>query len=247
MSTDLLEDSGTDSVTVGVYRTSSTVAGGRRFSFSALVVVGDRRGKVGLGYAKSNQVPTSVEKATREGRRKMRGFPLQGRTIPHTVEGRFGASKVRLVPASPGTGVIAGASVRAVLEMFGVQDCLTKCYGSSNPKNLVKATFEALSSLRTRATIEALRGITLGTTAVEDAIQRGMAAMPQQKIGERAQAPVNTVGDDRRGGRGGRGGPRGGGRRREEFGGGAPSAPSTPAAPAAPDAAAPASPDAPAK
>lgn len=246
MATDLLDESGTDSVTVGVYRTSSTVAGGRRFSFSALVVVGDRRGKVGLGYAKSNQVPTSVEKATREGRRKMRGFPLQGRTIPHTVEGRFGASKVRLVPASPGTGVIAGASVRAVLEMFGVQDCLTKCYGSSNPKNLVKATFEALSSLRTRETVEALRGITLGSTAVEDAIQRGMAAMPQQKTGERAQAPVNTVGDDRRGGRGGRGGPRGGGRRREEFGGAAPSAPS---APAAPDAAAPApaSPDAPAK
>lgn len=230
MATDLLDDSGTDSVTVGVYRTSSTVAGGRRFSFSALVVVGDRRGKVGLGYAKSNQVPTSVEKATREGRRKMRGFPLQGRTIPHTAEGRFGASKVRLVPASPGTGVIAGAAVRAVLEMFGVQDCLTKSYGSTNPKNLVKATFEALASLRTRETVESLRGVQLGATAVEDAIQRGMAAMPQQKTGERAQAPVNTVGDDRRGGRGGgRGGPRG--RRREE-----PQADAGAAAPAAPEA-----------
>ena len=212
---DNFDDSGVDATTVKVFRTSSTVAGGRRFSFGALVVVGDRHGKVAVGYAKSNQVPTSVEKATREGRRKLRAYPLQGRTLPHSVEGRFGASKVRLVPASPGTGVIAGASVRAVLDMLGVQDCLTKAYGSTNAKNLVKATFAALDSLRTRERIEQLRGVTLGTTTVEDAIARGVAAMPSQKSGERAAAPVNTVGDERR--RGGGGGGGGGGGR---FGGG---------------------------
>ena len=208
---DNFDDSGVDATTVKVFRTSSTVAGGRRFSFGALVVVGDRHGKVAVGYAKSNQVPTSVEKATREGRRKLRAYPLQGRTLPHSVEGRFGASKVRLIPASPGTGVIAGASVRAVLDMLGVQDCLTKAYGSTNAKNLVKATFAALDSLRTRERIEQLRGVTLGTTTVEDAIARGVAAMPSQRSGERAAAPVNTVGDDRRRGGGGGGGGRFGG------------------------------------
>lgn len=200
-----------DSTTVGIYRTSSTVAGGRRFSFSALVVVGDKNGRVGIGYAKSNQVPQSIEKAQREARRKMKSFPMEGRTIPHEVEGRFGASKVRLIPASPGTGVIACTAVRGILDMVGVHDCLTKCYGSTNSKNLVKATLEALGRLRPRQKVEALRGVQLGATAVEEAIRRGAAAMPVQRSGEKAAAPVNTVGDDRR--RAGRGGPRGGGRR----------------------------------
>ncbi len=235
---EMLEDNGTDAITVGVYRTSSTVAGGRRFSFAALVVVGNRRGEVGVGYAKSNQVPQAVEKATREARRKTKRYPVQATTVPHTVEGRFGASKVVLVPASPGTGIKAGAAVRAVLELLGVKDCLSKCYGSSNPKNLVKATFEALAMLQTRERIEALRGVTLGTTAVEDAIARGMAFMPKSSGGPRAQAPVNTVGDDRRRG-GQRGGPRGGGRRFD--GGDAPApAPAPAAAPAAPTTDAPA-------
>jgi len=239
------EERDNDSTTVGVYRTSATVAGGRRFSFSALVVVGDKNGSVGMGYAKSNQVPQSVEKAQKEGRRKMRRYPLQGRTIPHSVEGRFGASKVRLVPAAPGTGVIAGAAVRAILDMIGVQDCLTKCYGSSNPKNLVKATLVALDKLRTRESVESLRGVTIGSTDVEESIRKGAAAMPVQRSGEKAQAPVNTVGDDRRGGRGGRGGPGRGGRGgRGGFDGGAPSAPAfAPSAPPAPSApAAPGSP-----
>ncbi|MSQ90066.1 MAG: 30S ribosomal protein S5 [Phycisphaerales bacterium] len=240
---DNFDDSGVDATTVKVFRTSSTVAGGRRFSFGALVVVGDRHGKVAVGYAKSNQVPTSVEKATREGKRKLRAYPLQGRTLPHSVEGRFGASSVRLVPASPGTGVIAGASVRAVLDMLGVQDCLTKAYGSTNAKNLVKATFAALDLLKTRERVEQLRGVSLGTTSVEDAIARGMAAMPAQRSGERAAAPVNTVGDERRrGGGGGRsggggrgfGGGGGGGRPRSDDGGrsNAPAAPSHTPAPA---------------
>lgn len=234
---EMLEDNGTDAITVGVYRTSSTVAGGRRFSFAALVVVGNRRGEVGVGYAKSNQVPQAVEKATREARRKTKRYPIQATTVPHTVEGRFGASKVVLVPASPGTGIKAGAAVRAVLELLGVKDCLSKAYGSSNPKNLVKATFDALAMLQTRERVEALRGVTLGTTAVEDAIARGMAFMPKSSGGPRAQAPVNTVGDDRRRG-GQRGGPRGGGRR---FDGGEAPAPSAApaAAPAAPSAEAP--------
>jgi small subunit ribosomal protein S5 len=185
------ETSSIESTTVGVYRTSSTVAGGRRFSFSAMVVVGDRRGRAGVGYAKSNQVPTSIEKAQKEGRRKMGSFQLQGKTIPHLVVGRYGATTVKLIPAAPGTGVIAGAAVRAVLDMIGVQDCLTKVYGSSNPKNVV-----------------ALRGITLPETAVEEAIKRGAAFMPSAKSGEKMAAPKNTVGDENR--RGGRGGPRGG-------------------------------------
>ena len=222
------ETSSIESTTVGVYRTSSTVAGGRRFSFSAMVVVGDRHGRAGVGYAKSNQVPQSIEKAQKEGRRKMNAFQLQGKTIPHMVVGRFGATTVKLIPAAPGTGVIAGAAVRAVLEMIGVQDCLTKVYGSSNQKNVVKATMAALGTLRTRQQVETLRGVTLGETAVEQAIKRGAAFMTA-KSGEKMAAPKNTVGEENR--RGGRGGPRGGGRGRRSDGdagggggGGAPAA-----------------------
>jgi len=202
------ESSSIESVTVGINRTSATVKGGRRFSFSALVVVGDRQGRVGLGYGKANQVPPSIEKAQKAAKRKLRSYPLQGKTIPHEVEGRFGASGVRLVPASPGTGITAGSAVRAVLEMFGVQDCLTKCYGSTNKINLVKATIDALSHLRRREEIEALRGVVLGESVVETMVRRGMAFMPVASGGDRAAAPVNTVGDDRRRGprRGGRGG-----------------------------------------
>ncbi len=205
-------DSSVDSVTIKVFRTSTTVKGGRRFSFAALVVSGDRKGTVGIGYQKSAQVPMAVEKAQREASRRLRAFPLQGRTIPHAVEGRFGATIVRLIPAAPGTGVIAGATVRNILDMFGVQDCLTKVYGSSNPRNLVKAAFDALDQLRTREKVQQLRGVEIPETAVEVAIRRGSASMVKLAGGERMAAPVNTVGDDRRGGRGGRGGPRGGGR-----------------------------------
>jgi small subunit ribosomal protein S5 len=205
------ETSSIESTTVGVYRTSSTVAGGRRFSFSAMVVVGDRRGRAGVGYAKSNQVPQSIEKAQKEGRRKMNAFQLQGKTIPHMVIGRFGATTVKLMPAAPGTGVIAGAAVRAVLEMIGVQDCLTKVYGSSNPKNVVKATMDALGTMRTREQVQSLRGVEIPATVVEEAIKRGMAFMPQVRTGEKMAAPKNTVGEENR--RGGRGGPRRGPRR----------------------------------
>ncbi|MCE2882229.1 MAG: hypothetical protein LW636_07720, partial [Planctomycetaceae bacterium] len=132
--------------------------------------------------------------------------------------------------AAPGTGVIAGAAVRAVLEMIGVQDCLTKVYGSSNPKNVVKATLGALETLRTRQQVEALRGVTLPETGVEEAIKRGMAFMPQTKGGEKMAAPKNTVGEENR--RGGRGGPRRGGPRRDRGseGGGEAAAPAAPTA-----------------
>jgi small subunit ribosomal protein S5 len=216
------ESSSLESTTVGVYRTSATVKGGRRFSFSALVVVGDRAGRVGLGYAKSNQVPQAIEKAQKVGKRRMKAYPMIGRTIPHAVTGRFGACSVRLVPASPGTGVIAGAATRAVLEMLGVQDCLTKAFGSTNPKNLTKAALDGLGQLRTKELIGELRGVALDLTSVEQAIEKSKAFMTTSGTGEKAKAPVNTVGMETkggRGGRGGRGGPGGGGggrgRRRE--------------------------------
>ena len=200
------ETTALESTTVGVYRTAATVKGGRRFSFSAMVVVGNRNGRVGIGYGKANQVPTAIEKAQKIGKRKIREYSMLDSTIPHEVEGRFGACRVRLVPASPGTGVIAGASVRSVLEMLGIQDCLTKSFGSTNPKNLVKATLDGLEKLRTRENVAELRGVELEESAVEEAVRRGRAFMPQQTGEEKARAPVNTVGEDRR-----RGGRRGGG------------------------------------
>jgi len=231
---EMLDDnSSLESTTVGIYRTAKTVKGGRNFSFAALVVVGDRKGRVGIGYAKAPQVPLAIEKAQKVGKRSLRSYPIQDRTIPHVVDGKFLASKVRLVPASPGTGVIAGASVRAVLEMFGIQDCLTKCFGSTNPKNVVKATLDALGQLRMRESIEALRGVELGESEVEEAVRRGMAFMPQQSGSERAQAPVNTVGEDRRRG-GRRGGGGGGGRGGRGGRGGASQEASAPAAAPAP-------------
>ncbi len=171
---EITDDKGAlESTTVGVYRTAATVKGGRRFSFSSLVVVGDRSGSVGYGYGKATQVPSAIEKAQKKAKRSVKLFPVQGNTIPHAVEGKFGSSTVRLMPASPGTGVIAGASVRAVLEMLGLQDCLTKCYGSNNPKNIVKAVFDGLEKIRSRETVEMLRNVSLEKTEVEVAIERG--------------------------------------------------------------------------
>ncbi len=161
--------SGIESNTVGVYRTAATVKGGRRFSFSAMIVCGDRQGKVGLGYGKANQVPNAIEKAQKKAKRAMRSFPLTGTTIPHEVTGRFGACSVRLVPASPGTGIIAGAAVRAVLDLVGVKDCLSKAYGSTNNKNLTKAVMNGLEQLRSRSQIEALRKVSIEKTHAEEA------------------------------------------------------------------------------
>ncbi len=144
---------------VQIRRCACVVKGGRRFSFAALVVVGDESGRVGYGYAKGTEVPVAVEKATKQANRRLKRVSLQNATIPHQVEGRFGASKVLLMPASPGTGIIAGATVRSVVELVGIKDILTKSRGSANPVNLVKATFDALLKLRTREDVARLRGV----------------------------------------------------------------------------------------
>ncbi|MEE2642390.1 MAG: 30S ribosomal protein S5 [Planctomycetota bacterium] len=147
--------------TVKIKRCAAVVKGGRRFSFAAMVVVGDGNGQVGWGYGKANEVPPSVEKANKQGSRSMVKIPLVDGTIPHQVKGRFGAAKVVLLPAGPGTGVIAGAAVRAVCEAAGITNILTKSFGSNNPVTLVKATIEALKSLRTVQDVETLRGVSL--------------------------------------------------------------------------------------
>jgi len=146
---------------VKVRRCATVVKGGRRFSFAGLVVVGNGRGKVGVGYAKANEVPPAVEKAIKDGMKNLVEVPVESGTIPHRVEGTSGTAKVILLPASPGTGIIAGAAVRAVCESAGIHDVLTKAHGSTNPVNLVKAAIEALKQLRTRADVERLRGVSL--------------------------------------------------------------------------------------
>ncbi len=146
---------------VKVRRCATVVKGGRRFSFAGLVVVGNGRGKVGYGYGKANEVPPAVEKAIKDGMKNLIEVPISEGTIPHQVEGVYGTSKVILVPAGPGTGIIAGAAVRAVCESAGIQDVLTKAHGSVNSVNLVKATIAGLKQLRTRDEIERLRGVSL--------------------------------------------------------------------------------------
>jgi small subunit ribosomal protein S5 len=146
---------------IKLYRCATVVKGGRRFSFAALVVVGDRRGRVGIGYGKANEVPSAVEKGVKEARKSLVEIALNGNSIPHRVMGRFGACKILLIPASEGTGVIAGGSVRPMLELAGVHDVLTKSIGSHSPKNLVKATLNGLKSLRTKEQVEKLRGVSI--------------------------------------------------------------------------------------
>ncbi|MEZ6061999.1 MAG: 30S ribosomal protein S5 [Planctomycetaceae bacterium] len=153
--------SGSAEFVVQIRRCACVVKGGRRFSFAALVVTGDGSGRAGYGYGKATEVPLAVEKATKQANRSQHSVPLVGTTIPHQVVGTFRSSRVLLLPARPGTGVIAGECVRSVVEAAGVHDILTKSFGSTNPLNLVKATFDALSQLRTREVIERLRGVSL--------------------------------------------------------------------------------------
>jgi small subunit ribosomal protein S5 len=146
---------------IKIKRCAAVVKGGRRFSFAAMVVVGNGKGKVGWGYGKANEVPPSVEKAVKDGSRSMIEISLAEGTIPHAIEGRYGAARVVMVPAAPGTGVIAGNAVRSVCEAAGIHNILTKSFGSNNPTNLVKASIEALKQLRTRHEVERLRGVTI--------------------------------------------------------------------------------------
>jgi small subunit ribosomal protein S5 len=143
---------------VHISRTAKVVKGGRRFSFSAVVVVGDGSGKVGSGLGKAKEVPIAIRKGIERAKKNMIEIPLVNQTIPHEVMGKYGAGLVLLKPAGEGTGIIAGGAIRAMLEAAGVQNVLTKCMGSHNPHNIVKATLKGLSQLRSRETIAARRG-----------------------------------------------------------------------------------------
>lgn len=159
----MAESSRSDSVdfTVQVKRCAAVVKGGRRFSFAALVVSGNGKGKVGWGYGKANEVPPAVEKATKQAVKTMVAVPLVHGTIPHTITATFGSAKVFLMPADAGTGVIAGSAVRAVCQAAGITDIITKCLGTRNQVTVVKAAIKALSQLRTSQDVERLRGVSL--------------------------------------------------------------------------------------
>ena len=156
---------------VHINRVAKVVKGGKNFSFSAVVVAGDGAGSVGYGTGKAREVPPAIQKASEQAKRDMVRVPLVGGTVPHTVWGRWGATRVLLRPASPGTGVIAGGGVRAVMEGAGVQDVLTKIVGSRNPFNVVRATFDALANLMTAEQVRRLRGTEpggVGADVVDD-------------------------------------------------------------------------------
>ena len=146
---------------VFINRCAKVVKGGRRFSFSALIVSGNHNGRVGIGFGKANEVSEAIRKATESAKKRMVNVAVHENTIPHEVLGEFGGGRVLLKPASPGTGVIAGGGVRAVIEAAGIRDVLAKSLGSSNPANVVKATLDALTTLRPKAEIFKIRGKTL--------------------------------------------------------------------------------------
>lgn len=165
---------------VHINRVAKVVKGGKNFSFSAVVVAGDGSGKVGYGTGKAREVPAAIQKAAEEAKRDMIRVPLVGGTVPHKIWGRWGATRVLLRPASPGTGVIAGGGVRAVMESAGVQDILTKIVGSRNPFNVVRATFDALTNLMTEGQVRRLRGLEALADAVEELVESAAEAVDEE-------------------------------------------------------------------
>ncbi|MBI3098822.1 MAG: 30S ribosomal protein S5 [Planctomycetes bacterium] len=153
------DDKAFDEIVVKVRRCAKVVKGGKRFSFSALVVVGDRKGQVGIGHGKAKEVPFAVEKAIKDAKKNMQRVSIKDTTIPHRVHAKYGSTLVTLVPACKGTGLIAGASVRAVLELAGVHDILSKVWGSTNPGNVVQATMSGLQQIKSKRRYEELRGV----------------------------------------------------------------------------------------